>query len=127
SEFERALSRGYTLLYDIERQQHDFAVDILPEGVLPEHPFDDGRSWLANERVVLAPGGAHVLGPFEPAARLALDARVTAGQRLAYRAVCAADLRRAFDSAERGESAQISPGDVVDRGQLTGGAPETSE
>lgn len=118
AEFERALSRGYTLLYDVEHLQPDFAVDLLPPGQLPEHPFDDDEPWLANERLLLTPGAVHVLGPFDAADGLALDARITRGSGIAYRAVCAPDLKSALTSAERGEPGVIPAADIVDTGRI---------
>jgi hypothetical protein len=120
-QFEQALERGYTLIYDVERGQRDFALDLLPPGKLPEHPFQDDRSWLANERLLMAPGGAHVLGPFDAADHAALDVRITRGKKLAYRAVCAPDLRRAFEAAEQGNAARIPTTEIVDTGQVEGG------
>ena len=117
-EFESALERGYTLLYDVERGQPDFALDLLPAGRMPEHPFGDAQPWLANERLLLAPGALHVLGPFEPSEALALDVRVESGPGIAYRAVCATDLRRALGAAERGDTGRIPSADVVDTGSV---------
>jgi hypothetical protein len=118
--FQRALTRGYTLVYDVEHGQPDFALDLLAPGKLPLRPFDDGRSWLANERMVLASGAPHVLGPFAATDELSLDVRIRSGTGLAYRAVCAPDLRRAFEVAEQGQAGRVPMTEIVDTGQVRG-------
>jgi hypothetical protein len=47
--FEATLSRGFTLVYNLRGQRPDFALGLLREGELREHPFSDGRPWFANE------------------------------------------------------------------------------
>jgi hypothetical protein len=118
SRFRQALERGYTLVYDVEHGQPDFALNLLEPGKLPLRPFDDGRSWLANERLMLAPGAPHVLGPFEAADELAFDVRIRKGSGIAYRAVCAPDLRRAFEVAEDGKAGSVPMTEIVDTGQV---------
>jgi hypothetical protein len=123
--FEAALSRGFTVVYDLNGEQPDFAFGLLGEGELPEHPFSDGRRWLANERLILAPGGMHVLGPFEPHEPIWLDARVTFGPPLAWRRLCASELERAFAGVEQGVPASLSDTKFIDSGTLSGSrAPE---
>jgi hypothetical protein len=123
--FEEALRRGYTLVYDIDEGRMDFALDLLAPGELPYRPFDDGTSWLANERLLLAPGGAHVLGPFDDLPEAALDVRPSRGNGLAYRAVCASDLRRVFGAAEQDHAVDVPARDIVATGQVRGSKPTT--
>ena len=118
--FESALSRGFTMVYDIGRGQPDFGLGLLPAGESPEHPFADGRSWFTNERLIAAPGGVHVLGPFGPDEPLALEARITSGSGLAWRAVCASDLERGFAPVESGEPGSIPPKQILSAGVLSG-------
>jgi hypothetical protein len=118
--FQSALARGFTMIYDIRRDQPDFALGLLAEGAVPEHPFAYGRPWLANERLIAAPGGVHVLGPFEPDEALSLDARITRGSGLAWRLVCASDLERAFAAVEHGEPARIPNTEIRHAGTLSG-------
>jgi hypothetical protein len=106
--FQVALQSGATIVYDMARDQPDFALGSLPDGVVPEHPFDDGLPWLANERIAAIDGGVHVLGPFPSQQALALDADLTRGAGVAWRAVCAADLERAFAGVEHGEPGRIT-------------------
>ncbi len=124
TKFQEALSRGYTLVYDVDHAQPDFALDLLDPGELPLRPFGTKARWLANERLLLAPGAPHVLGPFEAADQLALDVRVSRGEGVAYRAVCAPDLKRAFAVAERGASGSVPLTEIVDTGQLRGVSSE---
>lgn len=116
--FAHALERGYTLTYDVEHAQPDFSLDLLKPGELPLRPFDDGRAWLANERLMLVAGAPHVLGPFEAADDLALDVRLRKGPGFAYRAVCAPDLKRAFEVAEQGHAGSVPMTEIVDTGQV---------
>jgi hypothetical protein len=118
AELEHALDGGYTLLYDVGHVQPDFALGRLPAGKLPEHPFGNAVPWLANERLLVAPGALHVLGPFEAADALALDVRILGGSGIVYRAVCAPDLRSALESAERGDDARIPMTEIVDTGRI---------
>jgi hypothetical protein len=118
--FESALARGFTMVYDIGRGQPDFGLGLLPEGAIPEHPFADGRSWFTNERLIAAPGGVHVLGPFGPDEPLSLDARISSGSGLAWRTVCAPDLERGFAPVESGEPGLIPPKQVLSAGVLSG-------
>jgi hypothetical protein len=118
--FEAALSRGFTFVYEIPREQPDFSLGLLREGEIPEHPFSDGRPWFANERLIATPGGVHVLGPFEPHEAMSLDARVTLGPPLAWRRVCASDLERAFTGVEHGTPGRVSDTASLDSGTLSG-------
>jgi hypothetical protein len=118
--FETALSGGFTLVYDVLREQPDFSLGLLPEGEIPEHPFSDGRPWFANERLIAAPGAMHVLGPFEPHETMSLDARITRGPPLAWRRVCASDLERAFAAVELGAPGRVPDASIIDSGTLSG-------
>jgi hypothetical protein len=106
-------------VYDVLHEQPDFSLGLLGEGQMPEHPFSDGRRWFANEKLIAAPGGLHVLGPFEPHETMSFDARVTFGPPLAWQRVCVADLERAFVTLEHGEP-------ILDSGTFSGlRVPET--
>jgi hypothetical protein len=118
--FEAALGRGFTLVYDLLREQPDFALGLLGEGEMPEHPFADGRRWLANERLIAAPGAMHVLGPFEPHEVMSLEGRVTLGPAIAWRRLCDSDLERAFASVERGELGRVPEATILDSGTVSG-------
>jgi hypothetical protein len=123
--FEAALRRGFTVVYDVLGEQPDFALGLLGEGEVPQHPFSDGRPWLANERLIAAPGGMHVLGPFEPNEAMSLEARVTYGPALAWRRLCVSELERAFAGVERGEPGRVPDAAILDSGTFSGlHAPE---
>jgi hypothetical protein len=124
--FESALSRGFTMVYDIGRGQPDFGLGLLPAGASPEHPFADGRSWFVNERLIAAPGGVHVLGPFNPDEPIALDVRITSGSGLAWRAVCASDLESGFARVESGEPGSIPSKGILSAGVLSGAGIRTT-
>ena len=118
--FEAALRRGFTLVYDISRGQPDFGLGLLPAGITPAHPFSNERSWFTNERLLAAPGGVHVLGPFKADAPLALDARILSGAGLAWRSICASDLERVLAPVERGEPPKFPKQGSVSAGVLSG-------
>jgi hypothetical protein len=121
--FEATLSRGFTLVYNLRGEQPDFALGLLREGEMPEHPFSDGRPWFANERLILAPGGMHVLGPFEPHEAISLDARVTFGPPLAWRRLCVSELEHAFAGVEDGDPVRVPDTAILDSGTLSGSRP----
>ena len=125
--FRAAVEQGFTVVYDVSLGQADVAVGLLPEGTKPERPFDDGRAWLANERLLAAPGGFHVLGPFAPGQPLALDARIVRGFGLRWQAVCDSDVDRALATVERGEEATIAAAAIHAEGALLGRGSREAE
>jgi len=118
--FQRALSRGYTLVYDLDTGRPDFALGILPAGTRPEHPFAPDQPWLANERLTAAPGAVHVIGPFDARQAHWVDVDVTGGDGVRWRTVCAGPLERAFSSVERGDETDVPSSGVLASGQFSG-------
>jgi len=118
--FEEALGRGYTVVYDLENSQSEFAIGALGEGTRPKHPFIGGGGWYVNENVIAAPGGVHAFGPFEPREALSLDARISSGLGVNWRAICASEVERAFSKVESGETASIPERAVLKGGTLSG-------
>lgn len=118
--FERALERGFTVIFDSERSQPEFAMGELPAGTVPQRPFENAGDWLVNENVLVAPGGVHVFGPFEASQALELDARVTRGPGLTFGAVCADDVERAFAAVDQGDASQIPATEIVEQGTISG-------
>jgi hypothetical protein len=118
--FEASLSRGFTFVYEISRDQPDFSLGLLREGQVPEHPFSDGHAWFVNERLIAPPSGVHVLGPFQAHETMSLDARVTLGPPLAWRRVCASNLQSAFVGVEHGEPGRLPDAAILDSGTFSG-------
>jgi hypothetical protein len=118
--FEQALGHGYTLVYDLDTGRSDFALGILDAGTRPEHPFGGDRPWLANERLTAAPGGVHVLGPFDSEKARWVDVDVTRGQGVGWRTVCAGPLERAFSSVEHGDQTEVPSSGMLESGEFSG-------
>jgi hypothetical protein len=97
SAFSSAMSAGFTITYDVRRQQSDAILQALAPGSTPTRPFMDGRRWIVNERDALHPGklGLHVLGPF-PRAIVDVDLRIEGGYGVRYEPVCQDALLKNF-------------------------------
>lgn len=100
--FTEALRSGFTVTYNLHSKQVDVSLGYLAPGQEPPRPFADGRTWLANEHVLLHPevGGFHVLGPFDPAAGVDVDIAIP-GAPIRYWAECADVTTARFQNLER--------------------------
>jgi hypothetical protein len=103
SALRHGLEGGATLTYHIRSGQSDATIGKLERGQTPKHAFDDGSSWLVNDRLLLAPGATHVVGPLEPGTS-ELDVSIERGSGLAYRAVCVEDMDRQYPLIARGRA-----------------------
>jgi hypothetical protein len=81
---------GISLTYDFCRRQLDFMMAPLRLGEIPLRPFENTtRPWLANQRVVLHPGGLDAAGPFRRSqGTLELNVEVENGGPVVVRQVC---------------------------------------
>jgi hypothetical protein len=119
------LLAGATVTYDVRTGQPDAALDRLGAGKTPPHPFEDGSTWIINDRLLLGPSGTHVLGPIDEAAA-SLDVSVESGPGVAYRAVCAEDMRANLDAIVSGRVEEIPSRTVVASGTITGTGAHTA-
>jgi len=114
------LRGGATVTFELLTGQPDVALGQLHAGEKPQHPFDDGTPWLANDRWLLAPAAAQVIGPLEPEQDLTLDVVVERGPGIAYRAVCADDMAENLETVMTGKPERIPPRALVAHGEVTG-------
>jgi hypothetical protein len=100
-QFKTKLAQGLTITVKPKTGQMDVMLGQLPNGVAPKRPFATAGTWLLNERQSLFPSGVQMAGPFDPAVRVVLEARVEEGNGVLYRAICQEDGERAIDAAMR--------------------------
>jgi hypothetical protein len=119
------LLAGATVTYDVRTGQSDAALRRLAAGQTPAHPFEDGSTWIINDRLLLGPSGTHVLGPIdEGAARL--DVRIESGPGVAYRAVCAQNMGANLDAVASGHVETIPSQMLAASGTITGAGAQTA-
>jgi hypothetical protein len=114
------LRNGATVTYELLGGQSDVALGQLDAGEKPQHPFDDGAPWLANDRWMLAPAAAQVLGPLEPASDLSLDFVVESGPGVVYRAVCKDGMAENLGAVMNGTPERMGPRALVAEGKVLG-------
>ena len=114
------LRDGATVTYELIGGQSDVALGQLDAGEKPQRPFDDGTPWLANDRWMLAPAAAQVLGPLEPASDLSLDVVVESGPGVMYRAVCQDVMAENLGAVMNGTPERMAARALVDHGQVLG-------
>jgi hypothetical protein len=114
-----ALRDGATASYDLKSGQPDVTLGKLPAGQKPRHAFEDGIPWLVNERVLLPPTAAQVVGPIT-AGPTRLDVRVERGAGVAYRVVCADDMAANYAAIARGDVGKLPRSSVVENGTFGG-------
>lgn len=117
--FTEQARSGATLTYDLRSGQADSSLGQLPPGTAPRRAFGDEPTWAANDRLLLAPSGAQVLGPIDPGA-LTLNLIVEQGPGLAYRALCQQDLRDNYPAIRSGAFAEVPESTWVGAGTVTG-------
>lgn len=118
TQLRERLSAGFTLTFDVERQQLDFMVGALERGQTPERPYlnIEGQAWQVNQRSRVWPGGIDVVGPIDPAAGVQqLDVQIEDGEQAVIRSVCAADLERYLDASFQGVQSTAPQGREVAR------------
>lgn len=112
SRFMDRLNQGFTITYDVRRDQFDSLLEPLPKGIAPLRPFKD-KVGLVNEEFELHPrsGAYHVFGPFDRGLGVNVDFSIDQGGA-SYRADCSADLLKWFVPATGGVAPQLPPGAV---------------
>ncbi len=119
SALQSVLRDGATATYDVGSGQPDVALGKLEPGKAPDHAFADGIPWLVNDRVLLPPSGAQVVGPIDPGPTR-LDARIERGSGLSYRVMCAADMPSDFASIAKGDVGKLAPSGLGIEGNFAG-------
>lgn len=127
SAFGARLAGGVTVTYDLWRDQSDLALGKLEVGATPSRAFEDGRTWLANDRLRLPSGATHVLGPFEPGLRHHVDVNTQHGPGVRYLAVCKSDMPGYLDAISQGKPGRIPLKTRIDAGALLGNGAHTAE
>jgi hypothetical protein len=126
SAFRARLSRGLTVTYDVLQGQLDMALGQLPVGQTRRHAFEDGSSWVANERLRLPPVATQVFGPFEPMP-LQLDVVIEQGPGVAYRAICKRDMAASMSVIAAGRPERIPAETLVASGTITGSGSHSAQ
>lgn len=119
--FERQISSGFIVTFDVTRRQRDLASFGLTEA--PLRPFNDGVRWLVNERQVLhpRPGGVHVNGPFAATHTAGVDFRILSGA-LKYRVECEREVATWFEPMTRGSPPVLPAVTHAQAGIVSGGS-----
>lgn len=118
TQLRERLGAGFTLTFDVERQQLDFMVGALERGQTPQRPYPnaEGQAWQVNQRSRVWPGGLDVVGPIDPAAGVQqLDVQIEDGEQAVIRSVCAADLERYLDASFQGVQSATPQGREIAR------------
>lgn len=116
TQLRERLAGGFTLTFDVERQQLDFMVGALERGQTPERPYavDDASNWQVNQRSRVWPGGLDVIGPIDlTLGTQQLDVELEDGEQATVRSVCAGDLERYFDVSFQGGQAAPPAGKEI--------------
>jgi len=101
------VSRGSTLFIDPASLERSLVEGTgLPMGFAPRRPFAT-RSWILNETLRLERGQVAIRGPFKPADRVFVEARVRAGG-VAIAAEPHAGAARAVEALRRGGTSALS-------------------
>jgi hypothetical protein len=116
------LRGGATLTYVIRSGQADAVVGKLPQGQTARHPFQDDSAWLVNDRLLLAPGATHVVGPLEPGPS-SLDVTIERGSGLSYRAICAESMADQYAAIASGRVERIAEQALAASGNIVGSGP----
>jgi hypothetical protein len=124
AQFKAKLAEGLTITFKPKTGQMDVLLGHLPNGVAPKRPFVTEAIWLLNERQDLFPAGLQMAGPFDPATRVVLDARVEQGSGLLYRLICQDDGQRAIDAVLRDEPLPIPT--LRASGKIEAGGPASA-
>jgi hypothetical protein len=120
------LRDGATATYDFGSGQGDATLGRLAVGRTPERAFQDPTRWLVNDRLLLAPVAAHVMGPIAPGPTR-LDVDVEQGTGITYRAVCDEDLDKNYAALVGGRASEIPQREVVANGTVMGQGLHTTD
>jgi len=117
-QFQKQMSKGYSLAVDLCKGQVHEKVGELPEGQVPEVPMSsDGRTWMKNERVRLHAGGIDLAGPFKSTHdRVEARVKVEQGGPLRTRLICKEDATRiavAFTEGKKLPTAKVLANEIV--------------
>ncbi len=113
------LRDGATVTFDAGSGQADAGLGRLEAGHTPHHPFEDGVSWIVNDRLFLAPAATQVVGPIDPGAT-SLDVAIESGSGVNYNAVCSEDLSANYTAIASGELSQVPKRAWAATGKLGG-------
>jgi hypothetical protein len=119
------LRDGATVTFDVRSGQSDAALGRLEAGEAPRHPFEDGASWVVNDRLFLAPAASQVLGPINPG-RSSLDVAIESGSGVSYKALCSEDMISSYAAIASGELSLVPGRAWVASGEITGPGPHTA-
>lgn len=100
------LRDGATFTYEMWSGQADSTLGKLPPGEQPQHSFEDGAAWLANDRMLLTEGATQVMGPLD-AGNLHLDIKVERGAGLAYSTVCTEHMAESYPAIASGKASDV--------------------
>lgn len=123
--FRTQLQAGATLTYELGSGQSDATLGRLAPGKTPRHLFEDEATWLVNDRVVLPPASAQVLGPLDPGS-LNVNVIVERGPGLTYRAVCRDTLERNFEAIALGALSRVPASAWLGGGTMMGSGERTA-
>jgi hypothetical protein len=113
------LREGATVTFDARSGQADAGLGKLEAGQTPRHPFEDGISWIVNDKLFLAPAATQVVGPIDPGAA-SLDVAIESGSGVNYNAVCSEDLSANYTAIASGELSQVPTRAWVATGKVGG-------
>jgi hypothetical protein len=126
NEFGVQMKRGITVTYDLAKGQADMALGELRLGETPRRVFEDGTSWIENDRLLLPAGATQVFGPLEPSP-IDLDVVVERGPGVVYRAMCASSMPAHLKHIAEGRPDRIPEIELIGTGLLTGGGSHSSQ
>jgi hypothetical protein len=120
-QFQKQMSKGYSLAVDLCTGQVHEKVGELPEGKIPEVAMpSNGRIWMENERVRLHSGGIDLTGPFKSTYdRVEAQVKVEQGGPLRARLICKADATRialAFTDGKKLPRVKALANEVIPQG-----------
>lgn len=119
SAFTAELARGLTVTYDLGKGQADMALRELRLGETPRRAFEDGASWVENDRLLLPGNATQVLGPLDPVP-IDIDVVTERGPGIAYRALCTKDMPAHWQDVAAGKPQRIPDRKLVATGTITG-------
>jgi len=113
------LREGATVTFDGWSGQADAGLGRLEAGQTPRHPFEDGGTWVVNDRLFLAPTATQVVGPIDPGG-MNLDVSIESGSGVNYHAVCSEDLSANYAAIASGALSQVPRRAWASTGQVAG-------
>jgi hypothetical protein len=102
------------------------ALGVLRLGETPRRVFEDGTTWIENDRLSLPVGATQVFGPLEPLP-LDVDVIVERGSGIEYRALCTSDMAANFGALAGGNPGSIPTRAVISSGVLAGAGAQSTQ